>query len=118
MDTQFRVWKLSEKRWIAGAEPKFGVYTPYNWLCNTHNEGDLVWQQFTGVLDKDNNKIFQGDIVEFEHSDYTDIYKDVGEVYFESGIFYFHRKYEFATNDVKSLKVLGNIFETPELLNQ
>lgn len=80
-----------------------------------------VRMAFIGLEDKNNKEIYEGDIVRYvwtagESNDE----EAIGEVYFEDGIFYFDRRASFATNDcnfrTNQLEVIGNIFETPELL--
>lgn len=81
----------------------------------------LVLQQWTGLVDVNKKEIFEGDIVKFKY-DFAEheIEEDVGEVYFEDGMFLFSRELEFATNDcnfrTESLEIVGNVFENPELI--
>lgn len=76
---------------------------------------------FIGVTDREGKEIFEGDIVEYTWARYEPGWETTtGEVYFSEGIFYIDRLMEFAMNDCNfakdSLKVLGNIYQNPELL--
>ena len=82
---------------------------------------EVVIQQYIGLKDHKGQDIYEGDIVSYiwqdeEHS----VANEVGEVYFEDGIFYFDRANQFATNDHNfiepSIEVIGNIYQNPELL--
>lgn len=77
-------------------------------------------QQFTGLKDRDDNEIYEGDIVEYTDEDGT---KEVGEVLmfrYEWGLDNdkgFHPfVYQVQRADVDYHRVLGNIYENPELL--
>lgn len=64
--------------------------------------------QYIGLKDKNGNKIFEGDFVQYDN-------KDVGYVGYANGAFYI--KAENITNEwiPQNLVVIGNIHDNPEL---
>ena len=99
-----------------------------NWKIN-----DLAYQQFTGLKDLDGTDVFEGDIVKcnfntrqdmecFGVVEFCDKYGSL-EILVYSAEMHINAKetpkpfFNFFTNDGKFLcKVVGNIFENPELL--
>jgi len=83
-----------------------------------------ILQQFTGLLDKNGKEIYEGDVIEIDYRSIAvdcTIYK--GEVFFntdrslsnlEWGLW--TKKGYHRTDFLGELKIIGNIYENPELL--
>jgi uncharacterized phage protein (TIGR01671 family) len=91
-----------------------------DWIVSGGDESNYVFQQYTGITDKTGKEVYEGDIVSFLYeSSEHDVEKEIGEVFFFEGIFYFGKSL-FASNDsnfsLESLEIIGNIFDNPEIL--
>lgn len=109
-EIKFRVWIISDKRFAPDH------CTPYNWYSQRWNENNLVFQQWTGLFDTTGKHIFEGDIFLNGES------KRVIE--FRGGNFHAVRLSRTDTillsfvHHQKQNRVIGNIFENPELLEK
>lgn len=67
--------------------------------------------QYTGAIDKNNRKMFEGDIVE-------DIYGEKGTIVYQKDecAFYVDLGDTYDTVDGKLYTVIGNVYDNPELL--
>ncbi|EPM2572249.1 YopX family protein [Listeria monocytogenes] len=85
---------------------------PINEQFRLESEEKLVWMQYTGLKDKNGNKIFEGDIGWDEHNECY------GVVKFEEGKFLY--VWENIAEDLwevaDCIEICGNIHENPELL--
>ena len=81
--------------------------------------------QFTGLCDKNGNKIFEGDIVRFYDKDFTS--SGIATVDFESGKWKINGHYITKLSSMVWLdlyrtgfeyEVIGNIYDNPELLEE
>ena len=87
-----------------------------------------ILMQFTGLKDKNGKEIYEGDIVKYqglEGFDYEDKEETISEVAFIDGAFvpvYLSTRNHHNSDDemiiVEDLEVIGNIYETPELLER
>jgi uncharacterized phage protein (TIGR01671 family) len=99
--------------------------------CPTWVESDTVGQ-FTGQYDKNDKKIYEGDVVRWEYPDYDHCtgwrgtVKNVCKVTFEYGSFRINAyPYNlgscedfFEDEETYGLEVIGNIYDNQDLLNK
>lgn len=79
------------------------------------NEKDYVMQQFTGLKDKNGKEIYCGDIIKLGGETIIFNNQRIFEVKFGDGRFYLSG-YRYITDVSGSCKIIGNIFENPELI--
>jgi uncharacterized phage protein (TIGR01671 family) len=113
---KFRAWdRLNNKMY----------HTPFNGKIGEINDiflnaGNWIYLQYTGQIDKDGTEVYEEDILEVN----TVIGKDFSQVLlhftnryvvtFENAGFSFGG-YTFGNSHLERIKVIGNIYENPEL---
>lgn len=129
---KFRVWNKKLNRWVSKleiAEIKDGsvnnglvgilAYTeetdPESQLAK-----DCVIQQFTGLTDKSGREIYEGDIVDYRYDGMSEFEAErYGDLLISPVFWDYERwriKYSAASYAWHLMKVVGNIYENPELL--
>ena len=111
--------KKGDKRWVEGdllhGYSGFVITNRYYAGSSFEVVPETVGQ-YTGLTDKNGNKIFEGDIVK-AYDNYTGM-TFIGVVKFGNGSFYIcelHSNSHYRWNDYE-VEVVGNIFENSELL--
>ena len=121
-EIKFRVWDVDNKRMFNGAFrlTKKGTET---WVSYENQSSEnLIWEQYTGLKDKNGNEIYEGDIV-FEQVKGFDKRKSVVEWDICNPCFVlksisekYDIQYDFVQCDLRVNEVIGNIHENKNLL--
>src|SRR4051812_49283426 len=117
--TKYRVWdKRKDSR-------TYGMSYNAENSCNWHDFLDYpkyyTLMQFTGVKDKVGDEIYEGDILGYINkesniiTEKVEVYYDLDYCSFKISTKYFNGPLN--KNQLSNVKIIGNIFETPELLN-
>jgi uncharacterized phage protein (TIGR01671 family) len=126
-EIKFRGWGIHVKRWIFGdllhTDKEDGRAIQYydeedGWMCDDVNEKTVG--QFTGLNDKEGHPIYEGDIIKGPH-DYRHVIQYFApEARFTANLIGFECFDHCGINqkwiDECAKVVIGNIFDTPELL--
>jgi uncharacterized phage protein (TIGR01671 family) len=112
---KFRVWDESQNNmWYINDLYWFEE----NFVHSFDENPDLTFQQFTGLKDKDGREIYEGDIVDTYVSRLGE-YRLVVEYHAPAFDFFTLPKpmeFQMCFSEINDPKIIGNIFENPELL--
>jgi len=128
-EIKFRVWLKNRDEMVYKGDGLYidgftgDIYIPHFGNPNQLDKmDDVILMQFTGLKDKNGKEIYEGDILMIEkYSDKPQVI-EWGEQFFESfyGMTGWKIKdsinYGFDSIEAKKSEVIGNIFESPELL--
>lgn len=107
-ELKFRAWDTVNKRFYSLVETRIAEMT--------HSAKDgVVYMQYTGIKDSKNREIYEGDLIKTTHNKiiFTVSWADI------ACSFYLHSKDGntfFTIIDKQHRTVIGNIYETPDLL--
>ena len=124
-EIKFRAWDKKYKTMINDIH----IVPEYDWLVLSDNDAlaerdnrswkgkgkQYVLMQFTGLRDKNGREVFEGDILGSEKGRFK-LPPVVMEDGVNCGCCDDYRGWSLSVNDAKKYKVIGNIYENPDLL--
>ena len=126
---KFRVWDTLNKSFIYPDEGYQGHFIidlngKFHNLQNGSGGDEYIVQQFTGLFDKNNKPIYEGDVVRcncWQNGVERHNYTSVDSVKFYRGVFYpryIHDECEddWYSSGIDTIEVIGNVFENSDLL--
>ena len=122
-EIKFRAWNKNYKAW----GDKHGAFIFAQEINLSQYSADYIFQQFTGLKDKDGREIYEGDIIQLTFKGIKSSRPLVVRYFDEMACFYLHNNLAPVKywNDIfksiqtifsEKITVIGNIFENPELL--
>ncbi|MBE9515945.1 MAG: hypothetical protein IME93_03090 [Proteobacteria bacterium] len=123
-EIKFRAWDIDRRQYLSGGAVFIEVLRGRNpeegrlYLdTSDHISKDrFILQQYTGLKDKNGAEIYEGDVLEEEEGYYFEVVWDESWAKFKIQ----HRTISIQYpewNRGKKMKVIGNIYENPELLD-
>lgn len=107
-EIKFRAWSKSDKEMTP--HERIRILPDETELHEVFEDNSVIWMQFTGLLDKNGNEIYEGDILSWEsYEGKKHQTRWVVEYNSERGF----KSWSSTKNDEI---VIGNIHENPELL--
>ena len=114
---KFRVWdkKLNKFHFSGFSLTLDGVLTHSDGSWSWDFDTNYIIQQSTGMTDKNGKDIYEGDILKWPEG--WVYFETLGEVKWLTNGYYFENQYVMMLlPEVIYAKIVGNIFENPELL--
>jgi len=110
-EIKFRAWDGSIEKMFydAFSIQSFGSVIDIGW--KSKNVKEIIYQQYTGLHDKNDKEIYEGDIVNYEDGCNE-------EIIFENCSFVGKGIKSGKTSMIGDCKIIGNIYENPELLEK
>jgi uncharacterized phage protein (TIGR01671 family) len=129
-EIKFRAWDREDKKFFT-PKPTFNSMsisiTLNGEIIGHPNVGEVTshydLMQYTGLKDKNNKEIYEGDVVMIDHwksSDLFDYSKPFSVEYYEGEINFKQGIYNNMKGSLQGkliTEIIGNIYETPHLLN-
>lgn len=118
----FRAKRIDNGEWVEGYVVRYGYNKKEKWYIVPEYASDLYTFeidekticQYTGMTDKNNNKIWEHDIIEGTFWGFMmPVENYVFEISWHEDVAGWYRNVMDANNEV-----IGNIFDNPELLNK
>lgn len=121
-EIKFRAWLKEHKTMVNVAEIDINLQLIYHYGFddfegNFENFNSIELLQYTGLKDKNENEIYEGDIA-IHHGKMHKIIFNAEEARFVLRDDEFELEIPFTNNNNKRMEIVGNIYENPELLGE
>lgn len=122
-EIKFRVWDKENKEMLDveylhwdDCTKEFSIRTTM--YTDYFDEQDMILMQFTGLHDKNGKEIYEGDIVQILGGEYEQGFHEWDEKVQIKDLIYDGYNLMMTISQIgnKAIKVIGNIYENPELL--
>lgn len=118
-EREFKAWIKSKKKMINVSQINFTRKNVSDEFFNYYNFDDIELIEYIGREDENGVPIYEGDIVERKYNCGTYIERAIVKYSEERVGFYFDGfDYDLLINFGRNLKVIGNIYEKHELLEE
>jgi YopX protein len=109
-EIKFRAWGETENHKMAMFSWEEFGHSIGEWIGN--EERGIILMQLTGIKDKNGREIYEGDIIHGPVITDTPYTAECPSLQY----FHWYQELEDAIEEGKQIEVIGNIYETPELL--
>jgi len=123
-EIKFRAWNKKKKIWCYGTnnvkkwgENTFSLSRFFRYLEGNYLDAETL-SQFTGLKDKNGKEIYKGDVVECVSCKEKNRKYKVTWCDKFLGFILEHKKEKYQISIFNDFKIIGNVFENPELLEE
>ena len=129
-DIKFRCWDTENKEMLEVQELDYeDSYNGQSMIRTTmysdyFDTEDMILMQYVGLKDKNGKEIYEGDIVKFRFKDDREEFPDlIGYIEYQTTFTAFRimsnqGSFKIDITEIKFIKVIGNIYKNPELLEE
>lgn len=117
-EIKFKLWDKRRGKWLSDYS-----ISSYDKVLDLYEEldckrEDSILVQYTGLKDKNEKEIYEGDVVEGFKETSESCYNVKSHVYFQDGCptVRVDKNYHPCLYECSQLKIIGNIYENPELI--
>lgn len=104
-EIKFRAWDKENKK----------IVDVIDFSCMNYPDKYEV-MQYTGLLDKNGKEIYEGDVVNIDRNIVNEVGDESSETIEGVEIKWNYEQLQQLTYDIEGIKVIGNIYENPDLL--